>query len=293
MSNKLFNVNELKNNFSIGNALKKINEFEDNSDLENNTDNLVKWKDYEHQVVIESDDFFYKVYESDPMNDTKFNSVIREKLASIYNSLGIYWSVVTFEQNNKVYDFEQREKLKVSDEHDGSVEEIFLSFSFLLDRLEADLEFDKILLQLKKNPAYKKVVKLKLLIMCDMNYLDYAVYDNQAILLDDADFFIALIDHNNNQVYVPAEEEMKIETSYGTFLFSNIATEIRHDSIETKRYIDRLKDRKFRAWHMNSIEPNVTQKPNNRSHAKNNAITPIQNNCAISKVSKPQLMQQS
>ena len=60
MSNKLFNVNELKNNFSIGNALKKINEFEDNSNLENNTDHLVKWKDYEHQVVIESDDFFIK-----------------------------------------------------------------------------------------------------------------------------------------------------------------------------------------------------------------------------------------
>ena len=213
-------VEILKKNLTIEGAIDSIRKFEDNQSLAT-SENMVKWKNYHHQVVVESDSHFYKVYEELNFYIGPFCSLIRNALAGVYSSLGINWKIITFEQNGSLYDFEQREKLKVAEIQDGEFEDVLLSCSYLLDEVERILEFDNILEQLKQTQAFKSVNALKLVRNCVNKYADYAMWEGQAVLLDDADFYIALVDRNGEIVDVPPQVEVPVKTSYGNFLFTS------------------------------------------------------------------------
>ena len=217
MDDKLLEI--VRESLNIDNALDVIGNYENNQEL--SQENPVKWKSYFNQVVVETEKFFYKIYEGDEADFGPFNSLIREKLANVYSEMGIDWRVVTFIRDGNRYDFEQREKLKVATPADGSFAEILLSFSQVYDKVEESLEFNSILNQLKEFERFRDVCQLKLTRQCVNKYEDYAIFNGQAVLLDDAEFYIAMVDKCGSPVVIDEALSIPIETSYGKFLFTN------------------------------------------------------------------------
>lgn len=162
---------------------------------------MTKIKNYEHQVVIESDDYYYKVYE-DKKDVGVYKLEIRKRLAKIYNSYGIHWVIMSFEKDGMIYTVEQREKLTVCG-NEISCKDLLLGWKKTLDILEKELRFDNITNQIKEN--YKTLTNLKeikLIRECINKPNDYAYGPNgEIILLDDSDWFITLIDKNGEKIY--------------------------------------------------------------------------------------------
>ena len=217
-------ITDIIKDVTIDDAITVINRLEDNQGLSVST-SMVKWKSYQRQVVIESDEFFYKIYEFTEQDTTLFDHIVREALSNIFNEMGIRWDLITIRRDGKVFDFEQREKLQVASEQDGDFGSLLLSISYLYDRVEKFLEFDSILSQLHEIQQFSCVKKLKLSRLCVNKYKDYAIFEGQTVLLDDADFYIALIGHDDEIVDVLLKEEVVVSTSYGNYLFSSLASD--------------------------------------------------------------------
>ena len=214
-------IDILRKNLTIEGAIDAISNFEDNHTLET-TENLVKWKSYQGQVVVESNDFFYKIYEENDDGIGPFNSEVRNRLAEVYAGIGIDWKIVTFVRDGKIFDFEQREKIRESCESDGPFEKILLSFSALQDKVETLLNFDLILEQLKaENSIFAPVKKLKLMRYCVNKYDDYGIWMGQAVLFDDADWYIVPVDETGNVVVLSPETEVSVNTEFGDYIFSS------------------------------------------------------------------------
>ena len=161
----------------------------------NEDSDLVKWKTHENHIVLQSADFFYKVYQKD-VGAGAFVSIIREKLAEIYRDhYGLVWNVRTVERDGILYQIEQRQKLKVVSDKDMTFGELLANWATTLTLLEKSLRFDKIRFQLtsQDNGFYN----LKLVRDCVNKYDDYGITENgQVILLDDCDWFIAPINRD-------------------------------------------------------------------------------------------------
>ena len=199
----------LKSSLTIKDAVSSINKLESNDGLAT-SENLVKWKSYEHQVVIESDSYFYKIYECMPNTTQMFDHQVRECLVIVMQELGLDWKLISFERDGQVFDFEQRQKLKVATPEDAKFGEILVSVSESYDRVERMLNFDIILGQLHEMGEFLDVKKLKLTRHCFNKYIDYAVFENNFILLDDAEFYIAPTDDAGNIINVPYVHDFKI-----------------------------------------------------------------------------------
>lgn len=211
----------LERNLTIDNAIDLICQLEDNQNLVNK-EALVKWKSYSNQIVVESDNYFYKVYEEGSSGIGPFFSEIRKCLTQAYSEIGMKWDLVTFERSGRIYDIEQRQKLRVaSADEDGPFENVYLSASQFLDRAEVLLEFETILGQIKENSAFRDVASLKLVRNCVNKYDDYGFYKGKFVILDDADFFVALVGTDGKPVIVDPTSTVDIKTSYGEFEFSS------------------------------------------------------------------------
>ena len=213
-------ISLLKSNLTIDNALDVVAEMEENRSLSNEKP-FVKWKGRKHQVLFEGNNYFYKIYETSATGVGPFFSLIRNALAGVYSELGIDWKVISFERDSKIYDFEQREVLEVASERDGSFAEIFLSFSNLLEEVEKRLEFESLLEQLKREPEFSNLGAIKILRNCVNKFEDYAIFNGQAILLDDAEFFIALATKDGKEIAEKNTYFKEVELTFGKFLFSN------------------------------------------------------------------------
>ncbi len=274
------NLDAIIKNPSISNAFNTISLLEDNYSEEDiakgkQPKNLVKWQSYANQVVIESDDYFYKFYENQNDSNFPFFSEIRKNLALVYNELGIYWKVISFEKNGKIYDLEQRQKLKVVTENSWKFEDLLVSNGELLDKVEQMLGFEDILAQLKEaNSMFANVSKLKLTRICLNNYYDYAIYNGKAILLDDADWSIALVDSNNEQINIQEDIRVPVSTPYGKFLFTRCASYMLEDGeavLKLPNY-----DNIIHGWCM-FTEPNTTNNSPNSADGEK-AIVHVQDN---------------
>lgn len=153
----------------------------------------VKWKDYDNQIVVHTNKYFYKLYVTDKDSGV-FQSIIREGLGGIYTSLGIEWNVITIQSLDKVYTIEQRQPLEVCSSID--YQQLLLNWGNILLRLEEYLRFDLLLKQIQE--YYPDVAHIKLVRDCVNKLEDYAIYNGQVVLLDDADFFLCLLDKNLN-----------------------------------------------------------------------------------------------
>lgn len=166
-------------------------------DLNPNLNDALRWKNYDHQVVIKTKDYYYKVYTIDQKGD-KFFEKIREKLAEIYRDLyGIHWLVKTIESNGVYYQVEQREVLEVCTPSMISFEELLLKWSKTLEILEEKLRLDLTVKDIQE--FYPDVHKLKIVRDCVNKFPDYAMtQEGEIILLDDSDWFIAMVDKEGN-----------------------------------------------------------------------------------------------
>lgn len=155
----------------------------------------VKWKHSanSNQVIFKTDSYYYKVYAFNEVDD--FNSLIRHAFAEVYRSYGIDWEIVTVQTDKCFLDIERREVLEVCTEW---YDDILLNYSNTLKLVEKKLCFDDILKQIKKQ--YKYVSKLKLVRNCVNKPVDYAIYKDKVILLDDADWFLYMLDNYNNPI---------------------------------------------------------------------------------------------
>lgn len=156
-----------------------------------------KWKNYSNQVVIETQNYFFKIYQEDT-HVGKFILRVREELAKIYrNDFRVNWEIYTVEANNSIFQIERREKLEVCTPDKVSFEEIILAWYKILLKLEENLFLDKLVPQLIHR--IPELYKIKLVRDCINKHEDYAFTKNgNIILLDDADWFLGLIDKKNN-----------------------------------------------------------------------------------------------
>lgn len=165
----------------------------DDSDL----NKWVKWKTYANQVVIGTEQYYYKIYQVDVCAGF-FIAELREALAKIYREdFGIIWNIKTVIRGNNIYQIEQREKLRVCTSNDMSFTELFIKWSKTLEKLEKLLLLDKIAKQID----IPKLDKLKLIRDCLNKFEDYAITSKgDIVLLDDADWFIAAVDKDSNWI---------------------------------------------------------------------------------------------
>ena len=175
------------------------------------------------QIVLKKGAYFYKIYEVIKGTCNEFDQLIRQCLAEIYRNVGIKWTLYTFDLQRTQIVLEKRQELKLANSSDnGSFENVLLSISKHYDMVEHKLEFDKILKQLVQIPEFSKVKKLKLNRYMLNKSRDYAFFENQAILLDDTEFCIQLLDENGALLDIEYYDDVKIETSYGKLLFKKI-----------------------------------------------------------------------
>lgn len=174
----------------------------------------VKWKHTANvnQLVLRTDDYYYKIYEFSEID--KFNSIIRHAFAEVYQSYGIDWEIVTVKTEKGFLDIERREKLEICKEWS---DDILLNYADTLNIVEKKLCFEDITKQIKEK--YKYVSKLKLLRRCANKPIDYAVYKNKVILLDDADWIIYMLDYDYNPITTVNNMfvKVKIFDEYYTF----------------------------------------------------------------------------
>ncbi len=155
----------------------------------------VKWKHAANmnQLILKTDNYYYKIYAFNEVD--KFNSIIRHAFAEVYQSYGIKWDIITVQTENGFLDIERRECLELCNEWS---DELFLNYADTLKLVEEKLNLEHLKNQVKEK--YKLVHKIKLLRQCANKPIDYAVYKNKIILLDDADWFLAMIDINGKQI---------------------------------------------------------------------------------------------
>lgn len=159
-----------------------------------------KWKSNadNHQVVIKTPNYYYKVYNVD-FQSGLFLCEIREKLGEIYRSWGLHWEVRTHLRDNGFIQIEQRQVLPVADKTKILYKDLLIDWSKTLLELEAALDLPKVGLQVKS--AIKQLAQIKLVRDCVNKYEDYAIAPNgRVVLLDDADWFLALVDKANNWI---------------------------------------------------------------------------------------------
>lgn len=214
----------LKDNLTIDGATDAISvlESDDVHAISNADIELKSYTSYTNQLVVASNEYVYKIYEN-TNNKITFDHVVREALAEVYEELGLVWNFVSFERDGSIFDFEERQTLRVcTPEEDGPFENIILSMSAVYDEVEKLLHFDEILLSLKKRTEFAQVEKLCLTRAIVNKYNDYAMFGNQAILLDDADFCVVLLDGDNKILDIEIEDKVVLSTSLGEFKFRQL-----------------------------------------------------------------------
>lgn len=167
--------------------INKIKELDASEDI----NHWVKWKSYENQVVFQTKNFFFKVYKNDLLCG-KFLTTLRKELSKIYNRLGIQWDIY-IKKLDAYYQIERREKLNVCDKN-FDFKFIMIKWNNIHKELEKKLGLNLILKQLHMRGEFLNVQELRLVRDCINKQEDYGIKNDNIILLDDSDFFIAPID---------------------------------------------------------------------------------------------------
>lgn len=200
------------------NTFNNFLDFVSQLDGDTSPDLWVKWKEYSNQVVIATSEHYYKLYQHDYVSGM-FWSQIRDVLGEIYREkFHILWDVYTIQQNNYIYSIEKRQKLTVCEPNRVDFGKLLLKWSTVLQELEKRLYLDVVSMQLQDK--IPELAEIHLIRDCVNKYADYAITENEEIiLLDDADWFLAPTDKNGNWLNLKWDAyEVIIDT--GTWLFA-------------------------------------------------------------------------
>lgn len=165
---------------------------------------MQRWKNHDHQVVIKTDDCYYKIYQQPDDGAPTFNSKIREAFAAVYTQqLGIKWNIKTVQTSTGTYQVEQRQPLNVCPESHNFTT-VFADYTNILKSVESILCLDQLTEQLKKH--IPSLSSIRLVRSAYNKHDDYAYTDdNRVVLLDDSDFFLAMIDQDGQWMERKAE----------------------------------------------------------------------------------------
>ena len=178
----------------------KINVFLDiiKSLTNDDSTNWLKWKDTTEQVVIKTTDQYFKIYQETYVQNW-FKSLIRQTIANVYTQLGVNWIFSVKREGDIFYHIEQRECLPVCGiDVDITIDEVLLGWRTTLDLIEEKLNFDMLLIQMRQ--YIPSLYKIKLIRDAHNCLQDYAIKDNHIFLLDDADFFLALVNEEGDLI---------------------------------------------------------------------------------------------
>lgn len=213
----------IENSLSITNSFDiSLSFIEDLEKGISNPNSWIKQQHHPHCVVVQSDDYYYKIYENS-IELGSFYSLIRRKLAEIYEKVyGINWKIFETVRNDKIYQIQQRSKLVECTEKDLSFEDLLLSWRKTQLLLEKSLGFSYILDQISENyisNGNTKPFKLKIMREAINKYEDYAFAPNgEVLLLDDDDWYIAVVDENGENV--PGKNiAIPVDTEIGQMTF--------------------------------------------------------------------------
>ncbi len=215
--NDLLNSNNnswtpIKHDDSCSRLLKSINSTFDN--------NFVKWKDYSNQVILRDSQFYYKIYEDDICHGT-FMNLIREELGRIYREdYGIEWLVETREVSGKLLNFQKRQTIPPIPKQMSFVD-VLEDWSETLFRLERKLELHKLNFYLIEDRPYLYNAKVKLIRDCINKFDDYGFYNGRVILLDDSDWFLAVVSDKDGEVYHPDIDYINVNLMGRDWLFGH------------------------------------------------------------------------
>lgn len=190
----------------------QIKELDDSEDI----NHWVKWKSYDNQVVLQTRNFFFKIYKNDLLCG-KFLTILRKELIKIYNRLGIKWDIY-IKKLDAYYQVERREKLNVCNE-EFDFKSIIIKWNSIHKELEKKLGLDLILKQLHMRGEFLNVHELRLVRDCINKPEDYGIKDNNIVLLDDSDFFIAPVDKNGKWISVQFNS-YDIDSIFGDAVFA-------------------------------------------------------------------------
>ena len=235
----------LKNEVSVSGVIDTIRKLEEEQSLSTSKE-AVFLKEYKTQCVVQTQNYVYKLYQGKTFKEGPFFSRIRNCLSKVYQDMGIDWSITSFVKGSSLFDFEQRQVLRVTSPEEVCFTEILLSMSDIYDEVEKMMELDDVLCQLKETGAFNDVKKLKIARACVNDYSDYGMFNKTPILFDDAEFYIAPVNARGEPCNIDPTFEASVKTSYGDFIFKNMVCET--DYSTGKKTVADFMNNIFHAW---------------------------------------------
>ena len=217
----------------------------------NNYDKFIKWKDIDNQLVLQTQNYFYKFYNI--YKTQQFFANIRIQLTKIYRQIyNLDWQIMTVQDNNIIYQILKKQKLKPITEKDMSLEEMLLNWKKTLLILQNNILLPNICKQLQQYEELNDIYQLKLVRECILKYADYGLTKNgNVILLDDTDWIIAMI--NKNKQWLKKQFNIyKILTKWGERVFAPINI----DWNNIKHFSEYSRDQR---WILYNIQPFLYQ----------------------------------
>lgn len=150
-----------------------------------------------------------------------FDNIMRQAFVSEYKALGLNFEIYMVNDRNCVYRIEKQQKIRGTQGVDLSSDEILKMTSIINTKVEKRLEFPHLASQILNKGGFDAVDKIGIARDCSFEVADYAIYENNALCLNDSAYFLALIDAQNRWWVDGEEQIIRVKMSYGTFYFAN------------------------------------------------------------------------
>ena len=172
-------------------------------------------------AVFDGGGCVYKVKQveiDDPL--TCFENIIAQTFATEYNQMGIDWELSYATIGSKVYRVEKRQKLEVLDSNKMSFEEAVIKSSKLRRRVEKQLEIPRLFAQIHSEKGFEKFKKLILAREHNTDLSDFAIFDDQVVILGESNWFLGLLNCESKLDTTDTQRVVPVKTKYGEFFFA-------------------------------------------------------------------------
>lgn len=206
----------------------------------------VKFKSHDNQVVINSPEYFYKIYMKNSQLDA-FTKLVRQALGEIYEEeYDLHWKVLERTDDNVTLQIEEREKVEVCQGY--SETKLLEVLNDIIKKIEAKFDnFNFIKQYLKKHlPIIYTRYDIHLIRDCIIKNLDYGVTkDGRIILLDDADWKLVFVDKETSELSYVNIPTALIQYNNQDYYFCRYETD---DDIKGLVYNDNGQRASFEFW---------------------------------------------
>lgn len=206
----------------------------------------VKFKSHDNQVVINSPEYFYKIYMKNSQLDA-FTKLVRQTLGEIYEEeYDLHWKVLERTDDNVTLQIEEREKVEVCQGY--SETKLLEVLNDIIKKIETKFDnFNFIKQYLKKHlPIIYTRYDIHLIRDCIIKNLDYGITkDGRIILLDDADWKLVFVDKETSELSYVNIPTALIQYNNQDYYFCRYETD---DDIKGLVYNDNGQRASFEFW---------------------------------------------